>query len=87
MECCRKDTSRFDGSTMEDCCQPDRGKNAPAEELMTSRSRTELEHAATGAVLVTRISFQNETHGTLISLARGFLDPNPHPPRAVPLLI
>ena len=87
MECCQKDASRFDASTMEDCCQPDRSENVPAEELMTSRSKTELEHAATVAPAVSLLSVQNEAHATLISLARGFPDLDPHPPRAVPLLI
>ena len=62
MECSRKDLSQFNASTMEDCCRPDRGGNAPAEELLTSRSKTELEHAATGASLLSQLSFQNETH-------------------------
>jgi len=87
MECCQKDASRFDASTMEDCCQPDRSENVPAEEFMTSRSKTELEHAATAAPLLSQLSFQKETHRPLVPLARGFPDLDPHPPRAVPLLI
>jgi hypothetical protein len=87
MECCRKDASRLDASMMEDCCQPARGENAPAEELVTGRSKTELDHVANVATLPSRLLFSDETHRTLFSRPRGLPDLIPHPPRAVPLLI
>jgi hypothetical protein len=85
MECCRKDASRFAAAKV-DCCQPDRGENVPAEQLMATRNQNELDPASPVA-LVTQFWFFDEANSRAILPARGL--PEGHPPRppAVPLLI